>query len=100
MRLVIALILIVLTSFGGATTVAAACCPQMQAISAGLHDGGHGETADTVCASHICCAVAVAQAQAVAGQIPMLLSQVPVPNNLPSTILKPPFRPPIANLSV
>ncbi|WP_323009610.1 hypothetical protein [Paracoccus sp. (in: a-proteobacteria)] len=100
MRMVVTLILIVLTSFGGSTSVAAACYPHMQAVSTGLDHSGHGEASDTICASHSCCSVVFAQTQAAAEQIPLVLSYVPVPNNLPSTGLKPPFRPPIANLSV
>jgi hypothetical protein len=100
MRTVVALILIVLTSFGGPTTIAAACYPHVQASSSGLDHSRHSETSDTICASHICCAVVTVQMQAAAEQIPMVLPHVPVPNNLPSTDLKPPFRPPIATLSV
>lgn len=98
--MVIALILIVLTSFGGAATFAAACHPQVQAASARLDHSSHDDPSDTICAGHMCCAVAVAQAQAAAEQIPLALSHALDADNLSSATLKPPFRPPIANRSV
>lgn len=98
--MVIALILIVLTTFGGATTVAAACCPHIQTVGTEPDHRGHDESNDTMCASHICCVVAVARAEAAAGQNQTALSHVPVPNNPSSVTPKRLFRPPITSLSV
>lgn len=101
MKMIVALIFIVMTSFGGAATVVAACCPHMQAVSVEPDHGGHGQTSDAICASHYTCyAVAVSQTQTAVEQMPMVLSYVPVSKILPSATIQPPFRPPIANLSV
>lgn len=104
MRLVLALILIALTTFGGLVPAAAGCCPQMPpaAHHAAPAEGHHGQddAGDGLCASHLCCAVALTRTVPASRRIESTLSPRLLAEHLPSIPTEPLFRPPIARLSL